>query len=91
MDPNNTHTELVHLPGLGNAFLKVPDKCDHVYEDNVHILGNGDVLYEKDYLCPTNEATWEYLQKVADEKNSFIQIGTSACIKCKKIWSPPMW
>lgn len=28
----STHEELIHIPGVGHAFITgVPDKCDHDY------------------------------------------------------------
>ncbi len=85
------HTEYCEVDDLRIIITGVPDRCDHIFEENVFILGNGDILVEKDYLCPTSEATSEYLYKEAEKRDSFIQIGTSRCIKCKKVYHPPMF
>ncbi len=90
MHPNK-HEEYFELDGMRGFITGIPDRCQHAYEENVYILGNGEVLLEKDYLCPTNEATSEYLHKEAEKRNSFIQTGTARCIKCKKIYTPPMF
>jgi len=87
----NKHTEYFEDGNLRGFITGVPDRCDHVYDENVFILGNGDVLVKKDYLCPTNEATIEYLSNEAEKRNSFVQTGTSRCIKCKKVYHPPMF
>lgn len=87
MSPDK-HEEYFEIDGMRGFITGVPDKCQHVYEENVFILGNGDVLVEKDYLCPTREATQDYIQKVVEERDTFIEIGTARCLKCKKIYSP---
>lgn len=70
------------------AFITgVPDKCDHNTDLTVFTLGNGDEVFEKDIICPTNEATQEYLQSIADKRNTYISGATSACSKCKKVMS----
>jgi ssDNA-binding Zn-finger/Zn-ribbon topoisomerase 1 len=89
MSPDK-HEEYFEINGMCGFITGVPDKCDHIYEETVFILGNGDVLVEKDYLCPTNEATQEYLMKEAEKRDSFIQISTSRCLKCKKIYTPEL-
>ena len=82
-----THSEFIKLKN-GHAILTgVPDKCDHVMEGTCFFLGNGDVLYEKDYRCPTNEATHEYIQKVADNRNTYVSGGSVCCIKCGRFYS----
>jgi len=88
---HNTHTEVIRIGGATAILTGVPDRCQHVYEENVYILGNGDVLAEKNYMCPTNEETSRLLQLEAENRDSFIQTGTSRCIKCKKIYEPPMF
>lgn len=83
-----TSEKLIVLPGLGHGFITgVPDKCDHNTDLTVFELGNGDVIFEKDILCPTNEATSEYLYKIAEQRNTYVSGGTSACSKCKKVMS----
>ena len=82
------HEELIVLPNIGHGFITgVPDKCDHNTDLTVFELGNGDVIFERDILCPTNEATQEYLQHIAQQRNTFVSGGTSACSKCRKIMS----
>ena len=87
MSPNK-HEEVVKIGDALCFITGVPDKCQHVYEENVYILGNGDILVEKDYLCPTNEATQEYMMKEIDKRNTFLETGTARCLKCKKIYTP---
>ncbi len=83
-----TSEVFVKFPGGGHAFITgVPDKCDHNTDLAVFELGNGDVIFEKDILCPTNEATQEYLQHIAKERNTYVSGGTSACSKCRKVMS----
>lgn len=83
-----THEKFVHLPGLGNAFITgVPDSCDHDDKEVVFTLENGDVLWEKDYRCPTNEATNDYVTKIAEEKGTSINGQTCGCSKCGKVLS----
>lgn len=74
---------------VGHGFMTgVPDKCQHDYSDLAFTLGNGDVILEKDIRCPTSESTSEYLYKIAEERNTHVSGGTSACSICGKIYSP---
>lgn len=83
-----THEELINIEGIGHAFITgVPDKCDHDDKMNVFCLANGDFLLEADYRCPTDEATLEYIWKVAAERNTTVNGGTCACSKCRKVHS----
>lgn len=90
MHPNK-HEEFFEIDGMRGFITGVPDKCEHIYDESVFILGNGDVLVEKDYLCPTQQTTQEYLMKEAEKRGSFIEIGTSRCLKCKKIYHPEFY
>ena len=77
-----THTEFIKI-GNGHAFITgVKDRCNHDMSGTCYQLGNGDVLYEKDYRCPTNEATFEYIQKIANDRNTYISGGSVCCSKC---------
>lgn len=83
-----THEEFVKLPNGSYAFVTgVPDKCDHDDKETVWMLGNGDNLFDKDYRCPTNEATQEYIEKIAQERNTYVSGQTSGCSKCFKVHS----
>jgi len=78
----------VEFPGGGHAFITgVTDKCDHNTDLTVYTLHNGDLIFERDILCLTNEATQEYLMKIADDRNTGVGECTSACSKCKKVMS----
>lgn len=79
----HTHTEII-----GNAIITgVPDKCNHVMSGSCYFLRNGDVLYEKDYRCPTDEATQEYINKIAEDRNTSVCGGSVCCIKCGKFYT----
>ncbi len=92
MNPNTHEEYLQNEEGKTIAIITgVPDTCNHFYDDKVYILGNGVVLLEKDFRCPTDEETQKYLQKEVDKQNSFIETGTTRCVKCKKIYSPDLF
>lgn len=79
-----THEIFISTPS-GNAFITgVPDKCNHDDKAKFIELGNGDMLNWEDYLCPTDEATWEYIQKIASDRDTYISGGTVGCSKCGK-------
>jgi len=83
-----THEELIVIPGLGHAFITgVEDKCDHDDKLNVFTLANGEFLFERDYRCPTDEATLEYIYKEAEKRGTSVNGGTCACSKCGKVHS----
>ncbi len=83
-----THEALVVLPGIGHAFITgIPDKCDHDDKLSVFTLANGGFLFERDYRCPTDEATFEYANKKAEEMGTYINGGTCGCSKCGKVHS----
>jgi len=65
----------------------VPDKCDHDDNLNVFNLANGDVLFEIDHRCPTDEATLEYIWKIASDRGTQVVGGSCACSKCRKVHS----
>lgn len=78
-----THTEFIKLKDGSHAFISgVKDRCTHVMEGSCYFLDNGDVLYEKDYRCTTDEETNKYIQRIADSRNTYIQGGSVCCIKC---------
>jgi len=80
----HTHTELIKIE-VGHAFITgVPDRCNHVMEGSCFFLGNGQVLYEKDYRCTTDEATQEWIYRIAEERNTYVSGGSVCCIKCGK-------
>ena len=85
---SNKHTEFIQLGNVRAFITGVPDKCSHIFEDAIYILGNGDIIVVKDYLCPTNEATHEYISSEVEKRNTYIQTGTNRCIKCKKVFEP---
>lgn len=81
-----THEEFIKLPNGGHAFVTgVPDKCDHDDKENIFTLANGEFLREKDYRCPTDEATLEYVWKEAERRGTSVNGGTCGCSKCGKI------
>lgn len=84
---HNTHSAFIKFEN-SHAFIDgLKDKCKHDYSETVFMLGNGEYLKEKDYRCPTNEATQEYIQHIAEQKNTYVSGGTSACSKCGKIYT----
>lgn len=84
----STHEEFINIPGMGHAFITgVPDKCDHDYSLEVYELGNGEYLFKKDHLCPTDESTYEHIQYLAEQKGTQIVGGTTACSKCRKLFT----
>jgi hypothetical protein len=80
-----THEIFVPLPKGGMFITGVKDECDHDDKETVFMLGNGDYLFERDYRCPTNEATWEYVEHVAKQRDTYISGQTGGCSKCKKV------
>jgi len=83
----NTHSAFIQFDG-SRAFVDgLKDKCQHDYSEVVYMLSNDEYLKEKDYRCPTNEATQEYIQHVAEQKNAYIQGCTTACSRCGKIYT----
>jgi len=87
MNPNK-HEEYFEIDGMRGFITGIPDRCNHVYDEHILILGNGDIISVKDYLCPTNEETQKYITKIVEDKNTFIETGTTRCLKCKKIYVP---
>ena len=87
MNPNK-HEVKFSVNGLTGFITGVPDKCHHAYDEDVYILGNGDILPVKDYLCPDSQSTMKYLQHVEHERGSQITTYTTRCIACKKIYHP---
>lgn len=61
----------------------VKDDCDNNY--NEYSLENGDNLLERDYRCHTEEETMKYMEKVAKERNTYIDRQSMACSKFGKI------
>jgi hypothetical protein len=83
----HTHTELIKTE-LGHALITgVPDRCNYVMEGSCFFLGNGQVLYEKDYRCTYDEATHEWIYRIAEERNTYVSGGSVCCIKCGKFYT----
>lgn len=81
------HTEIISAPQFTVILTGVKDKCDHDTKETVFMLGNGDYLFESRYRCPTNEATQEYINKIAEQRDTYVSGATSGCSKCKKVHS----
>ena len=83
----STHEEFIKLQS-GHAFITgVPDKCDHDDKETIYTMGNGLTLPRFRALCPTDEATWEFVQKWAERHNTYCNGATSGCSKCGKVFS----
>ncbi len=77
--------KFVAFEGGGHAFITgVPDKCEHNSDLTVFELSNGTHVFEDKYRCPTDEATREYIE--ASHKSEIVG-GTTACSKCRKIFT----
>lgn len=80
----HVHSEVIRIEDTTMIISGVPDKCKHVFDGTGFSLGNGEFLPEKKYRCPTDEATYEYIQIIAEEKNTYISGGGSCCSICGK-------
>jgi hypothetical protein len=78
-----SHTKFIHIDNIGTAFVTgIPDKCQHDDNGSCFFLGNGDILYEKNYRCPTDEETYRYITKIAEDRNTYVCGGSVCCSKC---------
>lgn len=84
MKHKHVHTEIIEFEGSTAIISGVPDKCKHVFNDTLYELSNGETLQKSKCLCPTDEATYEYMSKVADDKNAVIVGGMTCCSRCGK-------
>lgn len=82
----SSHEEFIKLPNGGHAFITgVPDSCDHDDKEIVFTLANGEVLWERDYRKTTGKDTFEYVDNIAKNKNTYINGQTCGCSKCGKV------
>lgn len=87
MSGANKHSAFIPLGG-GNAFIDgIPDKCKHNYIDVVFILGNDEYIPARQVMCPTWEATREYVEHLASQKGTYLAGETTQCCRCGKIYT----
>jgi len=93
---NNTHGELIILPGGGHAFIDgVPDECDHewngpsvFYTQSGKRITIATFLKWASYTEPMrNKLIHEHQDRVCDP----ITTGGVTCSKCKKEFTPSMF
>lgn len=90
-----THGAFIQFKDGGHAFIDgIPDTCDHDYSDNVFITVSGKVIHWHTYRQWARFTSEMRNRLIHDHQNEIgdpIQIGTSECRKCKKIFHPPMF
>lgn len=67
---------------MSSLFIK-----EHVCNsDSVcYFLDNGEVVYRRQVLCTTEEATLELLEKVASDKDTCLVGGSVCCSICEEL------
>lgn len=92
----NTHGELIILPGIGTAFIAgVPDACDHKgAQDAVYQTASGKLIYWHTYrqwASYTQPLRDRLIHDYHDALDDPITMGTTQCRKCKKIFMPNLF
>lgn len=61
----------------------IPHTCDE--QGSYFQLGDGTVISEKSVRCPTSEETYKYVQKIAEERDTWVAGGGVCCSICGAI------
>ena len=80
----STHTEIWKIGEATAIVSGVPDRCKHAFNGWGFMLGNGEFLPEVKFRCSTDEATQEYVEFIAKERNTYVSGGGSCCSICGK-------